>query len=197
MNTEGAAEPGVESEEEPNCEGTNGKEPLVEAPLGTPPARPPALPQEGPPADVAGSPRAVTEGDDTELQRPESESASLPAAMHTEPAVNAPGSVTFQRLELILERLEESCRGSDDAAHFLRRRAEIEEVYAKSLRRLYEETAEAKVACIRRSISTLFSGILSVVPYDVLTVCPIRSCPFVRSGTSSRAALRAAKAEAG
>ena len=139
------AGPRAESEKEQNDEGTQGEEPLVEAPLGTPPA----LPQEGGP-DVAGAGALL----DTLTLRPESESASLPAATHTEPTVHAPGSVTFQRLELILERLEESCRASDDAAHFLRRRAEIEEVYAKSLRRLYEETAEAKVTCNRRSFSS-------------------------------------------
>jgi hypothetical protein len=59
------------------------------------------------------------------------------------------GSITYERLEILLQRLDESARHSDDAVHFLRRRAEIEEVYAKSLRRLYEESGEAKLVSFR------------------------------------------------
>jgi len=59
------------------------------------------------------------------------------------------GSITYERLEILLQRLDESARHSDDAVHFLKRRAEIEEVYAKSLRRLYEESGEAKLVSFR------------------------------------------------
>lgn len=99
----------------------------------------------------AAEPHYVAEMPPAGEDRRESSSASQPSSghTHTHPPTHPPfqggGGVTYERLEVLLQRLEESSRHSDDAVHFLRRRAEIEEVYAKSLRRLYEETAEAKV----------------------------------------------------
>ncbi|EKX52800.1 hypothetical protein GUITHDRAFT_133235 [Guillardia theta CCMP2712] len=59
------------------------------------------------------------------------------------------GEGAMQQLELLIDRMEGSSFHTQDAAHFLRRRAEIEETYARSLRRLYEESAESKVLSFR------------------------------------------------
>jgi hypothetical protein len=53
--------------------------------------------------------------------------ADASAAGAGQAGLNA-GPVTFERLEILLDRLQQSARHSDDTVHFLRRRAEIEEV---------------------------------------------------------------------
>ena len=132
------------------------------------------------------------------MQRPESENATLPAVPHTEQAPakeQASTSVSFQRLEVILERLEESARHSDDVVHFLRRRAEIEEVYAKSLRRLYEETAEAKVVSFRALRNKLTRGAAGGEAGSRLTESSSRAWNAVTAQTLQASQLHQAFAE--
>jgi hypothetical protein len=91
--------------------------------------------------------------------------------------------VSFEHLEMLLERLEESARQGDDAAHFLKRRAEIEEVYAKSLRRLYEETAEAKVVSLRALKNKLTRGATGAEGHNVLAESTTRAWGAITAET--------------
>jgi hypothetical protein len=93
----------------------------------------------GRPVVLDGLARGATESARQHTEEPQSHTLKLREG----------GSITYERLEILLQRLDESARHSDDAVHFLKRRAEIEEVYAKSLRRLYEESGEAKLVSFR------------------------------------------------
>mmetsp|Transcript_30772 Transcript_30772/g.98986 ORF Transcript_30772/g.98986 Transcript_30772/m.98986 type:complete len:456 (-) Transcript_30772:112-1479(-) len=106
-------------------------------------SRPP-LPGAPPPNQGQISGDSLGEGD---WQDVSGYTESAPQKDPTSPRIAGEGAM--QQLELLIDRMEGSSFHTQDAAHFLRRRAEIEETYARSLRRLYEESAESKVLSFR------------------------------------------------